>query len=163
MESGGKLHSHRQKCITPSPFFPIPPTSLPKEWQGTKIVYAIDVPPWYLQEDVEAMVSWGVETKGLTEFNVGCTKWSVGAVRTATWASAGPSMGKLTDTVFQSSNSNITTLSSHGYGRPKALQALNTKGLPYEAGRDAADTSLVPKTDPMIIDTVKFSKRKRCS
>ena len=56
--------------------------SLPKEWQGTEIVYAVDVPPWCLQEDVEAMVSRGVKNKGLTEFKVGRVKWSVGAVRT---------------------------------------------------------------------------------
>ena len=69
--------------------------SLPKEWQTTEVVYAIDVPPWYLQDDVEAMVAWGVENKGLTEFKVERVGWSVGAVRTATWDVVGLASGSL--------------------------------------------------------------------
>ena len=71
-----------------------------RRWQGTEVVYAIDLPPWYLQDDVEAMVVRGVENTGLTEFKVGRVRWSNGAVRIATWAMVGPGIGKLVDTVF---------------------------------------------------------------
>ena len=87
--------------------------------------------------------------------------FSVGAVRTATWAVAGPSLGKFVDTVFQRSNGNITTISAHKYGRLKALQSGGAKGRPSDASRDTADTSLVAETDPMIVDAVNFNKCKR--
>ena len=96
------------------------------------------------------MVSQGGVDKGLTECNV----------RTATWAVASPIMGKLVDTVFQSSSGNVTAISAHEYGRLKALQSGGAKGRPSDAGRDAADTSLVAETDPMIIEQLSSTSVK---
>ena len=128
-------------------------STVPDDWGTVTSVYATNVPPWYNQSAVTAMIS----ATGDTKFVADRMRLSFGELRTCTWKITGLQVEQLVGDLLRSTKggSPIHIVSANEYKGKRNQQ----RHRPARTAKPA--TANPPEVEMMDLDSVKFMKRKR--
>ena len=123
------------------------------DWEAVTSVYATNVPPWYNEPAVNAMISATGDTKVVADR----MRFSVGELRTCTWKITGPQVEQLVGHLlrFTEGGSAIHIVSASEYKGKRDQQRHRPARTPKPA------RAKPPVVEMMDLDSVKFMKRKR--
>ena len=122
-------------------------STVPDDWRAVTSVYATNVPPWYNQSAVTAMIS----ATGDTKFVADRMRFSVGELRTRTWKITGQHVEQLVGHLLRSTEvgSPIHIVSANEYKGKRDQQRHRPARTPKPA------TAKPPEVEMMDLDSVK--------